>query len=100
MNNIRMMGRWNSDAMIKYLHVQAQPVMGDYAACAFNQGTYSFLPDETVLIVDVYGDDDLTQESYSCLPSHPTQGGAWSQMLAHAPLSQRVQHPGGKRPPL
>jgi hypothetical protein len=58
MNNIRMMGRWNSDVMMRYLHVQAQPVMGDYAAHMFNQGTYSFLPDETVPIINVYDDDD------------------------------------------
>jgi hypothetical protein len=57
LNNIRMMGRWNSDAMMRYLHVQAQPILGNYANCMFNQGTYSFLPDETVPIIDVYDDD-------------------------------------------
>jgi hypothetical protein len=58
MNNIHMMGRWNSDDMMLYLHVQAQPVMGDYTACMFNQGTYSLLPDETVPVIEVYDDDD------------------------------------------
>jgi hypothetical protein len=58
MNNIRMMGCCNSDAMMRYLHVQAQSVMGDYAARMFNQGTYSFLLYETVPIIDVYDDDD------------------------------------------
>jgi hypothetical protein len=58
MNNIRMMGRWNSDAMMRYLHVQAQPVMGDYSTHMFNQGTYIFLLDETVPIIDLYDDDD------------------------------------------
>jgi hypothetical protein len=58
MSNIRMMGRWNSDAMMKYLHVQAQPVMGDYAAHMYNQGPYIFLPGENLLIIDVFDDDD------------------------------------------
>jgi hypothetical protein len=57
LNNIRMMGRWNSDAMMRYLHVQAQPILGNYANHMFNQGTYSFLPDETVPIIDVYDND-------------------------------------------
>jgi hypothetical protein len=56
-SNIRMMGRWHSDAMMRYLHVQAQPILGNYATCMFNEGTYSFLPDETVPIIDVYNDD-------------------------------------------
>jgi hypothetical protein len=58
MNNIRMMGCWNSDAMMRYLKVQAQPVMGDYAAHVYSQGTYIFLPDKTVPIIDIYCDDD------------------------------------------
>jgi hypothetical protein len=57
LSNIRMMGRWHSDAMMCYLHVQAQPIIGKYAARMFNEGTYSFLPDKTVPIVDVYDDD-------------------------------------------
>jgi hypothetical protein len=57
LSNIRMMGRWHSDAMMRYLHVQAQPILGNYAARMFNEGTYSFLPDETVPIIDTYGDD-------------------------------------------
>jgi hypothetical protein len=58
MNNIHMMGRWNSNAMMRYLHVQDQPVMDNYTARMFNQGTYSFLLDETIPIIDVYDDDD------------------------------------------
>jgi hypothetical protein len=58
MNNICMKGRWNSDAMMQYLHVQDQPVMGNYTAHMFNQGTYSFLPDETILIIGVYDNND------------------------------------------
>jgi hypothetical protein len=54
LNNIRMMGRWQSDAMMRYLHVQAQPIIERYAAKMFNNGTDTFQPDETVPIIDNY----------------------------------------------
>ena len=49
---IQMLGRWHSDAMIRYLHLQAQPVSQQLAAKMFNHGTYNFLPTETVPIAD------------------------------------------------
>jgi hypothetical protein len=49
---IRILGRWHSDAMIRYLHMQAQPVMQNFASTMFNNGTYDFLPDATVPIID------------------------------------------------
>jgi hypothetical protein len=55
-NSIIMMGRWHSDAIMWYLHVQAQPNIGNYAAKMFNEGTYTFQPDETNPIIDVYDD--------------------------------------------
>jgi hypothetical protein len=57
MINIRMIGRWHSGTMMRYLHVQAQPILGNYAARMFNEGNCSFLPDETIPIIDVYADD-------------------------------------------
>jgi len=45
---IKMLGRWHSDAMIRYLHVQAQPITQQLATKMFNRGTYSFLPSDTV----------------------------------------------------
>jgi hypothetical protein len=54
MNNIRMMGRCHSDAMMRYLHLQAQPIIERYAAKMFNNGTYTFQPNETVPIIDNY----------------------------------------------
>jgi hypothetical protein len=51
LSNIRMMGRWHTDVMMRYLHVQAQPILGNYATRMFNKGTYSFLPDETVPLI-------------------------------------------------
>jgi hypothetical protein len=57
LNNIRMMGRWHSDAMMRYLHVQTQPIVKRYAAKMFNNGTYTFQPDETVRIIDSYAEE-------------------------------------------
>jgi hypothetical protein len=57
LSNIRIMGRWHSDAIMRYLHVHTHPILGKYAARMFNEGTYSFLTDETVPIIDVYDDD-------------------------------------------
>jgi hypothetical protein len=51
--SIHMMSQWHSDAMMRYLHVQAQPIIGVYAAKMFNKGTYTFQPDETVPIIEV-----------------------------------------------
>ena len=47
---IKILGRWHSDAMMRYLHQQAQPIMRKFAKAMFNNGTYSFLPEETVPI--------------------------------------------------
>jgi hypothetical protein len=55
-NSIHTMSRWHSDAMMRYLHVQAQPIIGNYAAKMFNEGTYTFQPDETAPIIEVYDD--------------------------------------------
>jgi hypothetical protein len=57
LSNIRMMGRWHSDDMMCYLYVQAQPILGNYSARMFNEGNYSFLPEETIPIIDVYDDE-------------------------------------------
>ena len=51
-NIIRMLGRWHSDAMMRYLHLQAQPVMKRFAVAMYNDGNYSFLPEETVPSVE------------------------------------------------
>jgi site-specific recombinase XerD len=48
MNLIQMLGLWHSDAMIRYFHMQAQPIVQHFAAKKYNNRNYSFLPDETV----------------------------------------------------
>lgn len=47
-NTIKLLGRWHSDAMVRYLHVQAQPITQRLSARMFNNGRYTFLPTDTV----------------------------------------------------
>jgi hypothetical protein len=47
-STIRILGRWHSDAMLCYLHLQAKPLMRQFAVTMFNHGEYSFLPTDTV----------------------------------------------------
>jgi hypothetical protein len=53
MDHIWMSGRWHSDGMVRYLHMQARSVVDGYAAAMFNRGTYIFLPDETMPIINL-----------------------------------------------
>jgi hypothetical protein len=57
MNLIQILGRWHSDAMIRFLHMQAQPIVQHFAAKMYNNGNFSFLPDETVPLL--YEDEQL-----------------------------------------
>jgi hypothetical protein len=43
-DRIRMIGRWRSDEMFRYLHVQAQPVMTGVAAAMLRGGSYHLAP--------------------------------------------------------
>ena len=47
-NVIRLIGRWKSDAMLRYLHVQAHPLMQDYASIMLKAGTYTLIPNQYV----------------------------------------------------
>jgi hypothetical protein len=55
-NNIHFMGRWHSDTMMCYLHVQAQPIVGLFAEVMYNNRAYIFQPGKTVPIVNTYND--------------------------------------------
>jgi hypothetical protein len=52
MNLIHILGRWHIDTMIRYLHMQAQPMFQHFTAKMYNNGNCSFLPDETVPLLD------------------------------------------------
>ena len=42
--NIKLVGRWESDCMMRYLHQDALPVMQRLAQKMYNHGKYNFLP--------------------------------------------------------
>ena len=41
---VQLVGRWRSDAMVRYLHVQAAPIMGRFARAMIRGGDYSLAP--------------------------------------------------------
>jgi hypothetical protein len=43
-DRLRMIGRWKSDEMFRYLHVQAQPVMNGLAAAMLRGGDFRLTP--------------------------------------------------------
>lgn len=45
---IQLLGRWRSDAMLRYLHVQAQPFMFKFAELMVNNGDFTLLPNTQV----------------------------------------------------
>jgi hypothetical protein len=47
-NVIRLIGRWRSDKMLRYLHVQAYPLMKDYARKMLSAGQYNLIPNHLV----------------------------------------------------
>jgi hypothetical protein len=47
-NTIRLLGRWKSDAMIRYLHISANPAVHKLAKDMYAGGFYSFVPGTTV----------------------------------------------------
>jgi hypothetical protein len=50
-NLIRLLGRWRSDTMLRYLHLQAQPVMRDFSRIMLHGGQFSLIPGPNVPIV-------------------------------------------------
>lgn len=45
-NIIQLIGRWRSDAMLRYLHVQAAPLMKDYSRRMLDGGQYNLIPNQ------------------------------------------------------
>ena len=48
-DRIRLLGRWQSDQMFRYLHVQAEPVMRNFSSRMLHGGTYTLLPNHNIL---------------------------------------------------
>jgi hypothetical protein len=47
-NLICLVGRWRSDEMLRYLHVQAEPTMRNFAALMLQHGTFVLHPNDDV----------------------------------------------------
>mmetsp|Transcript_3969 Transcript_3969/g.11051 ORF Transcript_3969/g.11051 Transcript_3969/m.11051 type:complete len:258 (+) Transcript_3969:4666-5439(+) len=47
-DRIRLIGRWRSDEMLRYLHVQAEPVMRDLSPRMLQGGRFALLPNRDV----------------------------------------------------
>ena len=45
---IRLVGRWRSDEMLRYLHLQAYPLMRTFARRMLSSGNFSLLPDQDI----------------------------------------------------
>ena len=45
---IRLIGRWRSDEMLRYLHVQAYSLMKDYSRLMLSSGDYTLIPNQLV----------------------------------------------------
>jgi len=43
-DRIRLLGRWRSDEMLRYLHVQAVPVVAHIASTMFRHGNFNLIP--------------------------------------------------------
>ena len=47
-DRIRLLGRWRSDEMLRYLHVQAEPLMRDFSSRMLAGGTFTLHPHHDV----------------------------------------------------
>jgi len=48
-DRIRLLGRWQSDQMFRYLHVQAEPLMRNFSSRMLLGGNYALLPNHAAL---------------------------------------------------
>ena len=47
---ISLIGRWRSNEMMRYLHVQAEPIMRNFSKLMISHGNYNLLPHTDVLL--------------------------------------------------
>ena len=52
-DRIRLLGRWRSDEMLRYLHLQAKPIMEGFAERMLQGGNYQLLPNPNQALVAV-----------------------------------------------
>jgi hypothetical protein len=51
-NHIQLVGRWKSDAMIRYLHAQAVPILENLSQRMVQHGQFTFLPTDPFIPVE------------------------------------------------
>lgn len=54
-DRIRLLGRWRSDEMLRYLHVQAYPVVADLAPTMLQHGDFHLIPNQPLGLPDQLG---------------------------------------------
>ena len=47
-NVIKLVGRWRSNEMLRYLHLQAYPLMGDLAPRMISGGKFQLISHQTI----------------------------------------------------
>ena len=47
-NVIHLIGRWHSDEMLRYLHIQAYPLIRDYSRCMLSARDYNLIPNHRI----------------------------------------------------
>ena len=47
-DRIKLLGRWRSDEMLRYLHVQAAQVTSRYAQAMVTRGDFALIPNRSV----------------------------------------------------
>ena len=52
-DRIRLLGRWRSDEMLRYLHLQAKPIMDGFAERMLKGGNYQLLPNPNQAVVAI-----------------------------------------------
>ena len=48
---IKLIGRWCINEILRYLHVQAKPIMRNFSSLMMSHGKYSFLPTTSPLLL-------------------------------------------------
>jgi hypothetical protein len=48
---IRLLGRWRSDEMLRYLHLQAAPIMNDFSRRMLDGGSFTLVPNQWVPVL-------------------------------------------------
>jgi hypothetical protein len=50
-DRIRLLGRWRSDEMLRYLHVQAEPLMRHFSSRMLTGGHFTLVPNQEVFLL-------------------------------------------------